>query len=94
MKMKSKLAIIGTAAAVLSALTGVYGTAAAYSTDFILCEYNGKIALFEDGSNEPLAVYRTSIESLYPADVELLQEGIHLKSRAEVSRLIEDLDLE
>ena len=69
--------------------------AAEDSVCFVLREYCGKIALFEeDLPQEPLAVYETPITSLYPADMELLREGIRLKSRAEVSRLIEDLGVE
>lgn len=72
-------------------------TAAHASADavcFVLCEYDGRIALLEEGVDEPLAVYKTPIDSLYPADAELLREGIRLSSRTEVMRLVEDLDLE
>lgn len=61
---------------------------------FVLREYDGKIALFSESVEEPLAVYDTPINSLYPGDIELLREGIRLKNRAEVTRLIEDLGVE
>lgn len=61
---------------------------------FVFREWNGKIALFEDGAQEPLTVYNTAVSSLYPADAELLREGIRVKTRFEVARLIEDLELE
>lgn len=61
---------------------------------FVLREYGGKIALFSEKTEEPLAVYDTPLGSLYPADIELLREGIRLKTRAEVTRLIEDLGIE
>lgn len=61
---------------------------------FVLREYGGKIALFSENTEEPLAVYETPLSSLYPADVELLRGGIRLKNRAEVVRLIEDLGIE
>ena len=48
----------------------------------------------EEGTDEPLAVYKTPIASLYPADAELIKKGVRLRSRAEVSRLVEDLELE
>lgn len=83
-----------TAAVYLASQTITLAGAAADSVCFVLCEYEGKIALMEEGGSEPLAVYKTPISSLYPADAELLREGIRLKNRAEVSRLIEDLDLE
>lgn len=60
---------------------------------FMLREWNGKIALFSESSDEPLAVYETPVNSLYPGDIELLRKGIRLKDRAEVARLIEDLGI-
>lgn len=86
--------IVLTAAFSLASQTITLAGASADAVYFILCEYNGKIALMEEGSEEPIAVYKTPISSLYPADAELLREGIRLKNRAELSRLIEDLDLE
>lgn len=68
--------------------------AAEDSVCFVLREYDGRIALFSESSEEPLAVYDTPITSLYPGDIELLREGIRLKNRAEVVRLIEDLGVE
>lgn len=82
------------AAFCLASQTITLAGASADAVYFILCEYNGKIALMEEGVDEPIAVYKTPISSLYPADAELLREGIRLKNRAELSRLIEDLDLE
>lgn len=61
---------------------------------YIIKEYNGNVALFKEGSDVPAAVYSTSIEQLNPADAYLLQEGIRLRGMAEVSRLLEDLDVE
>lgn len=61
---------------------------------FVLREENGKIALYKEDSPEPLAVYDAPPLGLCPADSELLREGIRLKTRAEVTRLIEDLGAE
>lgn len=61
---------------------------------FVVREHNGRIALFSESGSEPLAVYKTPLTSLFPGDIELLREGIRLKSRAEVTRLIADLGLE
>ncbi len=84
-----------TAALLFSSHIISMSAAAENSVCFVLREYGGKIALFgEDMPEEPLAVYETPITSLYPADIELLREGIRLKSRDEVSRLIEDLGVE
>lgn len=68
--------------------------ASADAVCFVLKEYDGHIALMEEGVDEPLAVYKTPISSLYPSDAELIKKGVRLSSRAEISRLIEDLDLE
>ena len=63
------------------------------SSCFVLREYDGKIALFQENEPQPIAVYETP-KALYPADEELLREGIRVKSEGEITRLIEDLDLE
>lgn len=61
---------------------------------FIIKEYDGKVALFREGADEPAAVYTTPVEQINPADAYLLREGIRLRGMAEVSRLLEDLDIE
>lgn len=63
------------------------------SSCFVLREYGGKIALFQESEPQPIAVYETP-KALYPADEELLRDGIRVKSENEITRLIEDLDLE
>ncbi len=60
---------------------------------YVLKEHNGAIALFKDGVEEPLAVYDFPMESINPADAQLLREGIRLCGMSEVTRLLEDLDL-
>lgn len=82
------------AALVLASQTITLAGASADSVCYVLREYNGKIALMEDGVSEPLAIYQTPISSLYPADAELIRSGIRLESAAELSQLIEDLELE
>lgn len=78
----------------LTARTLKLAGASADAVCFVLGEYNGHIALMEDGADEPLAVYDTPLSSLCPSDAELLRRGIRLSSRAEVSRLIEDLKID
>lgn len=82
------------AALVLASQTITLAGASADSVCYVLREYNGKIALMEEGASEPLAIYQTPISSLYPADAELIKSGIRLESAAELSQLIEDLELE
>ena len=61
---------------------------------YVIREYEGKIALFEDGGTEPLAVYSSDLSGLTASDALLLREGIRLRTMAEVSRLLEDLEIE
>lgn len=82
------------AAVVLTSQVVSIANASADSVCFVLGEYDGRIALLEEGKNEPLAIYKTPIESLYPADADMLKSGIRVENRAELSKLIEDLDLE
>ena len=79
---------------VMAAQTITMANASADAVCFVLREYNGHIALLEEGVDEPLAVYKTTIDSLYPADAELLRDGIRLNNRAELMKLVEDLELE
>lgn len=78
----------------MTAQTIRIANASADAVCFVLKEYDGRIALMEEGVDEPLAVYKTPISSLYPSDAELIRKGVRLSSRAEISRLIEDLELE
>lgn len=78
----------------LTAQTIRLADVSADSVCFVLKEYNGRIALLEEGMDEPLAVYNTPLTALYPSDAELIRKGIRLSSRAEISQLIEDLELE
>lgn len=61
---------------------------------YVIREHEGKIALFEDGNPEPLAVYSSELSELTAADALLLREGIRLRTMTEVSRLLEDLEIE
>lgn len=93
------LAIIGAGAAyaagecsdVLAHANELVNDAAAY---FIIKEYDGKVALFREGDEEPAAVYSTPVTQINPADARLLHDGIRLRGMSEVSRLLEDLDVE
>ncbi len=61
---------------------------------YVIMEYEGKIALFEEGGDSPLAVYSVPIDGINAADYELLKEGIRLRDLSEVARLLEDWDIE
>lgn len=61
---------------------------------YIIREYEGDIALFKEGCDEPVAVYSIPAEGINAADRELLREGIRLQGLSDVTRLLEDLDIE
>ncbi len=87
----------GGASYVASVGTGVLAAAEQTASElscYVVREYNGAVALFKDGSAEPLAVYSTPLEEINPMDAELLREGIRLRGLSEVSRLLEDLEIE
>ncbi len=82
------------AALLMMSQTLTIARASADAVCFVLREYDGRIALMEEGETDPIAIYNTPISSLYPKDAELLREGIRLENCTELSQLIEDLDLE
>ena len=87
----------GSAAYVASAAGSVLEAAEQTATQlscYVLREYNGSVALFSDDDKEPIAQYPTPIADVNPADAALLKEGIRLRGLTEVSRLLEDLDIE
>lgn len=92
--LKNRKQAILAASAVLISQTITLANASAESVCFVLGEYDGRIALLEEGNEEPLAIYNTPLSSLYPTDAELLKSGIRVENRTELLRLIEDLDLE
>ena len=57
---------------------------------FLLGVQNGYVALWKDGTAEPIRVFPYSAENLPPADRQALEQGIHLDSRTELIQLIED----
>lgn len=87
----------GSAAYVASAAGSVLEAAEQTATQlscYVLREYNGSVALFSDDGTEPIAQYSAPIADVNPADAALLKEGIRLRGLTEVSRLLEDLDIE
>ncbi|MBQ8170659.1 MAG: hypothetical protein IJZ95_01590 [Oscillospiraceae bacterium] len=63
-------------------------------TCYIIREYNGGAALFREGDEQPLVVYHLPADGVNAADMEMLKNGIRLRSMDEVLRLLEDLDIE
>ena len=92
------LALVGGSAAYVSSAAGDVLAAAQQTAAELSCyvikEHDGSVALFKEGSEEPLAVYSTPLAEINPLDAELLKEGIRLRGLSEVSRLLEDLEIE
>ena len=59
--------------------------------NYILKEYNGRIALFTKGKSKPHMIFNVYTDNLPDMDKFKLKDGIEAKSREELRRLIEDL---
>ena len=57
---------------------------------FLLGIYDGKVALWIDGFSKPYYVSEYSAQVLPPADQQRLAEGIKIRDREELNRLLED----
>lgn len=57
---------------------------------FILRDFEGKIALYENGKSSPSEIYEIYTDSLPAADATRLRTGIAAKNDAELLRLLED----
>lgn len=61
------------------------------SLSYIVKEFNGNIAVFEKGNENPFKVTEVSIYNLPKRDQELLKEGIEVPNQDELNILLEDL---
>ena len=57
---------------------------------FILGIRDGYVALWKDGSGNPVEVFPYQARFLPPSDQLALENGIHLDSAEELNRLLED----
>lgn len=62
-------------------------------TGYTISDLNGKVAVFEDGKDEPLAVYDIYTHLLPENDIELLRKGIHVDNLIQLQSRLEDLGL-
>lgn len=63
------------------------------SYSYTLKDFHGKLALYPNNSDTPTEVYEVYTHLLPEQDVLSLQQGIPLKSEAELQRLLEDFGL-
>ena len=75
-------------------ITGLYFTGNTENGTYILKSYEGKIALFTNDSSEPLKVYEVYIRNLPEQDIKELQNGIKAENEEELSRLLEDFEVQ
>lgn len=57
---------------------------------FLLGCHKGYVALWEVGAAEPKQIFPLTVDSLPPADQELLERGIRVETVQELAQLIED----
>lgn len=57
---------------------------------FLLGSHKGYIALWKNGSPEPVRIFPYRVTSLPPADQQALEQGISVDSRQELVQLLED----
>ncbi len=62
-----------------------------YESGYVLGEYNGKIALFRSGSEEPYKKIDFNVDMLTEYDKQMVRNGIYTDTEQELNRLIEDL---
>lgn len=62
----------------------------ALALSFILGSHNGYVALWEGDDPEPKKVFPYQVSSLPEADQKRLEEGIKVKNKLELIRLVED----
>ena len=56
----------------------------------LLGSHKGFLALWRQGEDAPLRIYPLRIDTLPPADQELLEAGIEVESEGHLARLLED----
>lgn len=59
---------------------------------YTVCEHDGKIAVFEGESNEPIEITDIYVSGLPLKDRQLLKQGITANTNSELCRILEDYD--
>lgn len=67
-------------------------TSEAVKTQYILSEFNGKLAIFQTNNNIPLEVLDVRIDSLPERDIEKIKNGITANTLNEIFALAEDYE--
>ncbi len=59
--------------------------------EYIVKDYCGKVAVFENNSKTPLVVYEIYTHLLPESDIEILRRGIKVNSQEQLQHCLEDL---
>ena len=60
---------------------------------YIVADWGGKVAVFENGKTEPVVVYDIYVHLLPENDIEILRRGIKVSSESQLQSCLEDLGL-
>lgn len=60
------------------------------SLTYVIKNFNGSVAVFEEGNDKPFKITGVSVNTLPYADQEVLKNGIIVNSQSELTRLLED----
>ncbi|MDR3178834.1 MAG: hypothetical protein LBT82_02095 [Oscillospiraceae bacterium] len=60
------------------------------SSTYIIKDYNGKVAVFEKGKQNPFRITNCQISQLPVCDQDVLKTGIEAKTESELVRVLED----
>ena len=60
------------------------------ASGYVIKEYNGKVAVFESGSQKPFRATCTDVSDLPIADREILKSGIRVNNQDELNSVLED----
>jgi hypothetical protein len=59
-------------------------------TEYVIKEHKGKMAIFENNSEEPLNIIDIDVINLPPEDKELLKKGVIVRTEEELMQILED----
>lgn len=87
------LCILAACAAINIAVIGAAsygGEEPSYNRTYIIKEYEGKVACFEENSEKPFLVTETLVKNLPPVDRKMLRGGVEVVGAKSLSRALED----
>ncbi|BCI59847.1 BofC C-terminal domain-containing protein [Solibaculum mannosilyticum] len=77
-------------ASMIGSSTQASPSSSAVTGGWVMRDYQGKIAVFQDGNDDPTQVLDIYVNSLPEHDQDLLESGIRIDDQKELQQLIED----